>query len=89
MTVKGNDIGCRIATVNAANACPVVRDGRKVFEKLMDNVIEAKIDIMIIHEPGAINPKEAAMMRKAAREREVEAVIRTDGAKHSEGVVFI
>ena len=89
MTVKGKDIGCRIATVNAANACPVVREGCKVIERLIDSVIAEKIDIMIIHEPGVINPKEASAIRKAARDRETEAVIRTDGAKISEGVIVI
>lgn len=89
MTIREDNTGCRIATVNAANSCPVVRDGKKVIENLIDKVREELIDIMIIHEPGTINPKEAAAMRAAARYREVEAVIRVDGAKKSEGVIVL
>lgn len=73
--VQHSDIACRH------------RRCRKVIEKLIDNVIAAEMDIMIIHEPGTINPKEAVAMRKAARDKEVEVVIRTEGAKKSEGVI--
>ena len=71
MSTRCDSTGCRIATVNAANACPIVREGTKVIENLIEKVIAESIDIMIIHEPGTINPKEAAAMRAAARLREV------------------
>ena len=91
MNIRDGNTGCRLITVNANNTCPNIRNGKRVLADLIDKMVAIKADIMLINEPGQINDKEAAAMRREARSegRECEAVIRIKGAGTSEGIIAV
>ena len=68
MWSKGNNVGCRIITINAAKKLPTTVDkdsGTGETEKYVDSVIEymanMETDVGIIHEPGAIKNFESTV----------------------------
>ena len=74
MWSKGNNVGCRIITINAAKKLPTTVDkdsGTGETEKYVDSVIEymanMETDVGIIHEPGAIKNFESTVRHSCVK----------------------
>ena len=85
---KSEATGCRLITRNAQGKCAVEEGGKYYFETELEYGLKMKADIIVIHEPGAIEGMRG-QITKIAKSHGCTAIIKNSGAAKSEGVIII
>ena len=82
-------VGCRLMTINSnKQSTQEDEEGNYQFAREIDEILQLKVDIAVIHEPGNTSKIEGRL-KLVANEKGCTAIIKSEGAAQSEGTIVV